>query len=338
MLAKAILHTSSVPAGFSRNIRRMFMLLPLLVMSDDALDCGDSLYLTNDTLYTVGYAETEKGDFYFGFDFTAEKSYCSPDAPATEIVLAENHIKFEKVQQLPKPGMSSCTYVFGRDFFLSHKLDFDRTYHGIYIADDEMESISGTFNLTEEKGDWAVAMNGSCDLSNALPLTLLRHGGQFESIPAAWKTSRDVGNFALTSDNWPVWYTTGRADRFGLSLIPGNYVRIDLAAKKISYNVGDGQDLELILGEYAGAGEVFRVEADRLFFFHSPQENEPESEDEEPNDEVLSIGGTPASTILSNLKSDHFGTIKKLRRATELVWKAKDGTHKTASLDADPDA
>ena len=306
------------------------------ILSTEPLDCGDSLYLINDSAITMGIAETEQGEFYFGFDFTSDSSYCSSDAPSTEITLGENKLSFKKVNDLPHSSLSTCTYVFGRDFFLSHKLDIDRIYHTMYIADDEMEQVDGVFNITENNNFLYVTMNGTCDIQGSMPLGVLRHGGRLDSLPSEWKTDHRVANFALTSGRWPVWYTTGATKRFGLALVPGNLVRIDLNAKRISWAVAKDQGLELILGEYAGYGEVYRIEANRLFFYLG-EEGRPEDEDNIPSDEVVSIGGADADSVTTRLREDPFGAIFGLRRAESLVYKAKDGTHKTYDLDLDPE-
>jgi hypothetical protein len=304
------------------------------ILSIEPLDCGEALTLTNDTLVTLGYAETEEGEFYFGFDFTSETSYCSPTAPSTEISLGENILKFKKVESLPHDSMSSCTYVFGRDFFLAHKVDFDRNYRSISISEDDLESATGSATINSNSGNLVVEMNGTSDISGEIPLGVLRHFGRIDQVPGNWKTVPNVLNFALTSEKWPVWYATGGFPRFGLALIPGRIVRFDLAKKRLEWSAGKDDENELILGEYAGVSEVFQIEGVNLGFYVYDEESEA---DEVLFQDVVTLGGTASIDLLSLLRTDPFSAIAKLRRAESLVYVDKSGTQKTASLDVDPE-
>lgn len=309
------------------------------MLSTEPLDCGEALTLTNDTLVTLGYASTEKGDFYFGFDFTAETSYCSPNAPSTEISLGEKTITFKKAETLPHDSLSSCTYVFGRDFFLAHRVDFDRVYRSVSINDDdELETISGSVQLTEGSETVGVEMKGLSDVEGSFPLGVMRHGARFEKRPDAWKTDPRVSGFALTAQNFPVWYSTGPANRFGLTLIPGRTVRFDLGKKRLEWTAGKEAANELIIGEYAGVNEVFRIDSVTLSYYNYDEEAEVEESEDLPFQEVVSLGGIPAIDLLTLLRSSPVEAIVKLRKAASLVYKAKDGTQKTAELDFDPES
>ena len=313
----------------------MVPLLLAAILSTEPLDCGDSLYLTNDTLVTMGQADTEEGEFYFGFDFTAETSYCSPEAPSTEVLLGGNSIKFKKIDTLPHDVLSSCTYVFGRDFFLAHKLDFDRNYHSISIGEEALEALTGSVNLKTVDDVVEVEMNGTCDISGSMPLGVLRYGGKFDRVPSEWKTDRNVSNFGLTSQNWPVWFSTGPASRFGLTLVPGRVVRFDFANNKLEWSAEKDDENELIIGEYVGVNEIFQIESVVLSYY--AHEDSSDEDDEVPFREVISGSGLSAIDILSLVRSDRFAAIQRLRKVESLVYKSKSGAEKTAKLVFDPE-